>query len=143
MKRYGTLCIILLLAVTLVGCESVKTWLGNPDTTTRIMAGLSCLTALATNGIQVAVDPALGFTTASDVLAAIVKIGTAAVQVAMTQACQDTIALAAEDAQGAVTMLQATQAVPPPQVPRLKGAFKASAPPKAAPGPVRVVVPIR
>ena len=50
MKRYGTLCIVLLLAVTLVGCESVKTWLGNPDTTTRIMAGLSCLTALATNG---------------------------------------------------------------------------------------------
>lgn len=137
------LVIVLMLALTAGACTTVQEWLGNPDHTTRIMAGLACLTALAQNGIQVAVDPALGFTTASDVLAAIVKIGTAAVQTAMTQACQDTIALAAEDAGGAVAMLQAQQSAPPAEQPKLQGRFKAVKPPKAAPGPVRVVVPLR
>ena len=78
---------------------------------------------------------------ASQVVASIVTIGSAAIQTFLTQACQDTIALASEDATGAQQMLDAQAQNPPaPDLPQARRAVPKRAP---APGPVRVIVPLR
>ena len=130
---------VLLLTVTLSGCAVVD-WLRKPETATRIAAGGVCLAAFAEKGIQLASDSTLGFVSASQVVASIVTIGSAAIQTFLTQACQDTIALASEDASGAQKMLDAqAQAPPAPDKPQARRAAPKGAP---APGPVRVIVPL-
>lgn len=141
MKHCATLALALLL--TLTGCTALTEWAGKPETATRIAAGQVCLDALIQNGIRVAADPTLGFTTATQVLAAVLTIGSAAIQIAMNQACRDTIALASEDATGATAMLDAATTTPPPMQAPLKAKMKAAAPKKAAPGPIRVIVPLK
>lgn len=142
MQRYGTLCIALLLTLT-TGCTAIQEWAGKPETATRIAAGQQCLDALVQQGIRLAADSTLGFTTASQVLAAVLTIGNAAIQIALNQACRDTIALASEDASGATAMLNAATTTPEPVKAQLKAKMRAAAPAKAAPGPVRVIVPLR
>lgn len=129
----------MLIATIISGCAVVD-WLRKPETATRIAAGGVCLAAFAERGIQLASDSTLGFVSASQVVASIVTIGSAAIQTFLTQACQDTIALASEDAAGAKTMLDAQAAAPPtPDKPQARRAAPRGAP---APGPVRVIVPL-
>src|SRR5690349_20779756 len=128
-----------ILASTILSGCAVVDWLRKPETATRIAAGGACLAAFASKGIELAADQSLGFVSATQVVASIVTIGSAAIQTFLTQACQETIALAAEDATGAQAMLntQADQPVPPDQ-PQARRAPKRA----PAPGPVRVIVPL-
>jgi len=130
---------VALLTVTLSGCAVVD-WLRKPETATRIAAGGVCLAAFAEKGIQLASDSTLGFVSASQVVASIVTIGSAAIQTFLTQACQDTIALASEDAAGAQKMLDA-QAQAPSEPAQAKAKMRRGSF-KTAPGPIRVIVPL-
>ena len=133
-----TVALILFAFVALTGCASMG---GSEGFTTRVLAGLNCLGAITAAGGQVAADPDLGFSTATDALTAINKVATGpGLQTAMG-ACQDTFKYVAEDAKGLTTMLEAKATSPVEPALQRKARLTRTLP-KAQAGPVVVRVPI-
>lgn len=135
------LIVTLILVVALTGCSLFQ---GGPDSATRIAAGLACLGALAGQGITVASDPSLGFSTALDVFNAITKITNAAVAAAVEPACASTLALLMDDVTGAKQMHDAT-VVTTPTVQGKMAAKKRLSPvakPQLQAGPTKVIIPL-
>jgi hypothetical protein len=137
MKR--VLVTLVLVAFTVTGCASI----GGPEGfTTRVLAGLACVTAITAAGQQVAADPDLGFSTAVDALNAVNKIASGPGLNAAMSACQETFRYVAEDMAGLKAMLE-QKATAPAEPPAARRARLARDLPKPASGPVVVKVPLR
>ncbi len=137
---HAFIAVLLFIPLALAGCGLFTSMPGGPDTATRVMAGLDCLSAVALTGAPVATDPTLGFSTALDVFNAISKITNAVMQASANQACKDTLNLVGKDAAGAVAMIGAQ--VKSTETPPQRKARLSTLAPKAQAGPVILQVPL-
>jgi hypothetical protein len=129
----------ILIAFTLTGCASI----GGPEGfTTRVLAGLTCVSAITAAGAQVSADPDLGFATATDALNAINKIASGPGLQTALSACQDTFRFVAEDTAGLLAMTEA-KAAAPSEPPAQRKARMSRNVGKAQAAPVKVLVPLR
>ena len=133
----------LLIAVLLVvtGCAGLT----GSAVVERVLAGATCLAALAGAGVQVAGDPLLnGAVTATNVLTAVSTIGSSNLPGTVLQACQSTIDYASKDAAGLTALLKnqkpAATATPPAA---RKAPAALIAKPVASPEPTIVKIPLR
>lgn len=133
--------VTLAVIVALTGCATLG--LGKADFATRIMAGLTCIAAVASAGGVVVADPELGFATATDVLNAITKIATSAGVATAMAACKETMALVGQDVQGALDMVTAKAEAPAEPPAQRKARLTRTVPKQAAPDPIQVQVPLR
>jgi len=135
--------VTLVLLVTLItGCSSIMG--GGPAVATRILAGLTCVAALAQLGAPLATDPDLGVSTAVDAFNAVQKITDAGKLAVANSACAETLAYAVEDLKGAVAMVQSKPTTPATAEPPAQRKARLSKDlPKAQSGPVKVQVPLK
>jgi hypothetical protein len=139
MRYLAAFLVFLMFALT--GCATLG--IGQSDTATRILADLGCLTALAAAGIQVAGDPMVGgAATATDVLAAIVHVGTSALPGTVMSACSQTLTYVAEDAKGALSLVRSSAGQPPATTAARKARAAALVPKQAGPVPIKVEIPL-
>lgn len=125
----------------LAGCAGLT----GGDVVERVLAGATCLAALAGAGVQVSGDPLLsGAVTATNVLTAISTIGSSNLPATVLQACKSTIDYASKDTAGLTALLKnqkpAATATPPAA---RKAPAALIAKPAASPEPTIVKVPLR
>ena len=133
--------VVLLVPLALAGCQTAKAWWsGSPDTVTRILADIGCITALTTAAVQVQGDPAVnGAKTALGVLNAIAVVGNSNIPTTVLAACKDTLALAPKDAEGAAVVVAAAEGS---TLPKASPPKMATAPPPQPKTPTPVVIPV-
>lgn len=138
--RHWRLLGLVLVPFLFLGCATAKAWwTGSPDTVTRFLADIGCITALSTAAIQVAGDPMVnGAKTPLGVAAAIAAVGSSNIPATVLAACKDTIALASQDAAAVTTIAQNTEGTTAPKavMPRL------TSPPPQPKTPQPVVIPV-
>jgi hypothetical protein len=127
--------------LTLTGCGTFKSLMsGSPDTVTRILADITCITVAAEVGLTVIGDPTVnGAQTASGVLAAINTIGASNLPAKLLAACKDTLALAPQDAEASAVLVTNTTGT---DLPKLSPPKMAGPKPVAPKKPTPVVVPV-
>lgn len=135
------IAVLLIPLFLFTGCAGLT----GSDVAERVLAGATCLAALAGAGVQVAGDPLLsGAVTATNVLTAISSIGGSNLPGTVMQACQSTIDYASKDAAGLTALLKnqkpAATATPPAA---RKAPAALIAKPVASPEPSVVKIPIR
>lgn len=126
------------VAVIATACATLG---GSEGFATRVLAGLNCVAAITAAGGQVAADPDLGFSTATDAFNAINKVASGPGLQAAMAACADTFKYLAEDMTGAKTLLSEKAASTENVAQRKARMARVTA--KAQATPVVVKVPIR
>lgn len=129
-------------ALLLSACGTFKALQAkSPDTVTRILADIGCITAAASAGLAVLGDPTVnGAKTATGVLSAITAIGASNIPALVLTACKDTLALAPQDAEAAAVVVANAEGTTAPKLAPPKPMV--GAPPVQPKAPTPVIVPV-